>query len=654
LKSPLSLGDIMRIAVLGAGTMGHGIAQVAAMAGYEVHLRDVSDEFVQKGMERIRASLNKFLERGKISKEEMESVLSRIHGTTDLGSAVKDVDFVIEAVPEVFDIKAEIFREIDRIAPSHTVFATNTSSLPISELSSVTSRPDRFVGMHFFNPPQLMRLVEVVRGDRTSEETVRKTIELAKSMGKEPILVKKDVPGFIVNRILVRWLNEACLIAEREGKDIILIDSSLKGKAGLPMGAFELSDYIGLDVMRDIIDAMVRRGFTLKPCPKWSELVSKGMLGAKTGHGFYDWSKGRPQIPPNPDADFDPMEVLCMAVNEAAWLLRNDVASAEEIDRAVILGLNFPKGPLRMADEYGLDKIKGIIERKAKEFGLPEYAVDPLISEKVARGELGISSGKGFFDYSIKQKDFGPVIYKESPPIAWIRLNRPEKLNVLDEDMVLGILSALEEARKEEIRVVVITGEGKAFCAGADIRGFKGISPIDAFNLSKRLNRAFREIYEFPKPVIAMVNGFALGGGLELAMACDLRVASERAQFGQPEITLGIITGAGGSFRLPELVGISKAKELMFTGDMITADEALRIGLINRVVKHENLEEETRNLAMKIAERPPVAISIYKALLNGQKYDTESLAFGLVFSTEDSSEGINAFLEKRKPEFKGR
>jgi enoyl-CoA hydratase/3-hydroxyacyl-CoA dehydrogenase len=306
-----------------------------------------------------------------------------------------------------------------------------------------------------------------------------------------------------------------------------------------------------------------------------------------------------------------------------------------------------------MGDEYGLDKIKGIIERKAKEFGLPEYAVDPLISEKVARGELGINSGRGFFDYSIKQKEFGPVIYKESPPIAWIKLNRPEKLNALDDDMVRGILSALEEARKEEIRVVVITGEGKAFCAGADIRGFKGIGPIDAFNLSKRLNSAFREIYEFPKPVIAMINGFALGGGLELAMACDLRVASERAQFGQPEITLGIITGAGGSFRLPELVGIPKAKELMFTGDMITADEALRIGLINRVVKHDNLEEETRNLAMKIAERPPIAISIYKALLNGQKYDAEALAFGLVFSTEDSGEGINAFLEKRKPEFKG-
>lgn len=645
---------IRRIAVLGAGTMGHGIAQVAAMSGYEVVIRDIEEGFVQNGINRIRSSLSKFVEKGKLSGEDMEKILSRISGTTDLKLAVKDADFVIEAVPEVFSIKAEVLKEADELAPSHAILATNTSSLPISELASVTRRPDRFVGMHFFNPPQIMRLVEVVRGELTSEQTIRTTMELAESMGKEPVLVKKDVPGFIVNRILVRWLNEACLISQRENIDISLIDSALKGRAGLPMGAFELSDYIGLDVMRDIMEAMVRRGFAITPCSKWAELPREGKLGAKSGQGFYDWSKGRPQIPPNPDANFDPMEVLCMAVNEAAWLLRNDVASAEEIDKAVMLGLNFPKGPLRMADEQGLDRIKEMIESKSRRFGLPEYSVDPLITEKVSKGDLGVKSGRGFYEYGIRQLELGPVIYRETPPIAWIILNRPEKLNALDGEMVSGILSSLREARKEEIRVVVITGEGKAFCAGADVRNFKEMGPIEAFEFSKELNKAFREIQEFPKPVIAMINGFALGGGLELAMACDLRVASDRAQLGQPEITLGIITGGGGSFRLPDLVGPAKAKELLFTGDMIGAEEALRIGLVNRVVRHEKLEEETRSLAMKIAERPPKAIEIYKALLNGQRYDAESMAFGLVFSTEDSREGVSAFLEKRKAEFKGR
>lgn len=645
---------IRRIAVLGAGTMGHGIAQVAAMSGYEVYLRDVSEEFISRGVSRIKESLTKFVEKGKISKEEMEAALNRITPTTDLALAVRDSDFVIEAIPEILEMKVEVFREVDRLAPPHAILATNTSSLPISELASATNRPDKFVGMHFFNPPQLMKLVEVVRGEKTSDETLSKTMELARSMGKEPVLVRKDVPGFIVNRVLVRWLNEACLMAGREGIDISLIDGSLKGRAGLPMGAFELSDYIGLDVMRDIVRAMVERGFTLTPCPKWSELPEMGRLGAKSGSGFYDWSKGRPQIPPNPEAEFDPIEVLCMAVNEAAWLLRNGVAPAEDIDKAVILGLNFPKGPLRMADEFGLDRIKSTIERKAALYKLPEYSVDPLIEEKVSRGELGVKSGKGFYDYGFKQVEFGPVMYRETPPIAWIILNKPEKLNALDREMVNGIISSLREAEGSNIKVVVITGAGKAFCAGADVRVFKGLNPMEAFELSKELNKAFREISEFPKPVIAMVNGFALGGGLELAMACDLRIASDRAQFGQPEITLGIVTGAGGSFRLPELVGVARAKELLFTGDLINAEEALRIGLVNRVVQHEVLEEETRKLAMKIAERPAKALEVYKALMSGQKYDAESLAFGLIFSTEDSKEGIIAFLEKRRAEFKDR
>ncbi len=648
------IGLIRKIAVLGAGTMGHGIAQVAAMSGYQVFMRDIRQEFLDSGMSRIRSSLDKFVKKGKMTSEEKERILSRIKVTLDLEEAVREADFVIEAVPEIYDIKAETFREVDKKAPEHAILATNTSSLPITELSSVTSRPDKFVGMHFFNPPQLMKLVEVVRGNETSDETVKVTRDLAISMGKEPVVVAKDVPGFIVNRVLVRWLNEACLIREREGKGLILIDSALKGKVGLPMGAFELSDFIGLDVMKDIIEAMIKRGFVLTPCKSWKELPEEGKLGRKSGYGFYDWSGGRPNIPADPSSPFDPLEVLSMAVNEAAWLVRNGVASVEDVDKAVTLGLNFPKGPLRLADEWGLDKVKAIIEDKKRRYGLPEYQLDPLLEEKISKGELGLKSGRGFYDYGLRELIFGPVVYKETPPIAWIRLNRPDKLNAINLDVVNGILRSLKEAEKDEIKVVVITGEGRAFSAGADVSMFKDLKPIEAFELSKKLNESFREIREFPKPVIAMINGFALGGGLELAMACDIRIASDKAQFGQPEITLGIMVGAGGSYRLPELVGIAKAKELLFTGDVIGAEDALRIGLVNRVVPHDKLEEETRSFAMKIAERPSRSLQIYKAVMNGTPQDIESLAFGLIFSTEDSKEGINAFLEKRKPKFRGK
>ncbi|MCD6244057.1 MAG: 3-hydroxyacyl-CoA dehydrogenase family protein, partial [Candidatus Korarchaeota archaeon] len=262
--------------------MGHGIAQVAAMSGYNVIMRDIKQEFLDAGLDRIKKSLSKFVKKGKITQDKMDEILSRIKTTIDLEEAVMNADFIIEAIPEVFDLKADTFRKVDKIAPSHAIIATNTSSLPISELATVTSRPDKFIGMHFFNPPQIMKLVEVVRGEKTSDETVRITKELAISMGKEPVVVAKDVPGFIVNRILVRWLNEACLIYERGEFDKIVIDSALKGKVGLPMGAFELADFIGLDVMRDIIDALIQRGFNLTPCKSWKELPSSGKLGRKS------------------------------------------------------------------------------------------------------------------------------------------------------------------------------------------------------------------------------------------------------------------------------------------------------------------------------------------------------------------------------------
>ncbi len=642
---------IRRITVLGAGTMGHGIAQVAAMAGYEVIMRDIEEKFIESGYNRIKKSLEKLVKKGKITREEADLILKRIKKTTNLEEAVKQADFVIEAVPEVFEIKAEVFKAVDELAPPHAIIATNTSSLPISELAEATNRPDKFVGMHFFNPPQIMKLVEVVRGNKTSEQTVNTTLELAKSMKKEPVVVNKDVPGFIVNRVLVRWLNEACLIVERGESDILTVDSSLKYVAELPMGAFELSDFIGIDVMRDIIRAMVKRGFKLTPCKSWDKLVEEGKLGAKSSLGFYDWSSGRPNIPKELSTKFDPKQVLAMAVNEGAWLVREGVASTEDVDKAVILGLNFPKGVLSMGDEWGLDVVKSIIEGKRSRYGLPEYEVDPLIEELVSKGFLGVKSGKGFHDYGLREEDLNQVKYKATPPIAWIILNRPDKLNALDMELLNSLRKALDMALDDEIKVVVITGSGKAFSAGADVSMFKGLSPIDAYRLSRELNEFFDELERYPKPTIASINGFALGGGLELAMACDLRVASDRAQLGQPEITLGIITGAGGSKRLPKLVGLAKAKELLFTGDIISADEAEKIGLVNRVVPHEKLEEEVRSLALKIASMPSNSIRLYKSILNGEQ---EPLAFGLVFSTEDSKEGINAFLEKRRPKFSGK
>ncbi len=239
-------------------------------------------------------------------------------------------------------------------------------------------------------------------------------------------------------------------------------------------------------------------------------------------------------------------------------------------------------------------------------------------------------------------------------------LNRPEKLNALDTEMRKELARVIEEAERS-VRVLIITGSGKAFAAGADINELLKRDPVAAINAAKLGTELFTRIEELDIPVIAAVNGYALGGGCELAMACDIRIASEKARFGQPEINLGIIPGAGGTQRLPRLVGLGMAKKLVLTGEIIDAHEALRIGLVDEVVEHDRLMERAKEIARKIVEKSPLAVKIAKRALNasmnmplreGFKYELS--LFAILFASEDAKEGMRAFLEKRKPEFKGR
>jgi 3-hydroxyacyl-CoA dehydrogenase len=285
---------IKKVAVLGAGLMGHGIAQVAAqVAEYEVALRDVKQEFLDNGMKMIRGSLQKSLDKKKILEEEMDRILGRIHPKVDLKEAVADADLIIEAVPESVDIKKTVLMEVDRIAKKDAVITSNTSSVSITLLSSFIRRPERFCGMHFFNPPQLMSLVEVVQGTKTSDETVNIVVEAAKKMGKEPIVVKKDSPGFIVNRVLVPVLNEAVYLVWDEVADPNEIDEAVRLGLNWPMGPLRLLDYVGLDTVLAMMKVFQKELGTVKfqPCPLLEQMVKAGLLGRKSGKGFYDWEK---------------------------------------------------------------------------------------------------------------------------------------------------------------------------------------------------------------------------------------------------------------------------------------------------------------------------------------------------------------------------
>ncbi|MEB3851973.1 MAG: 3-hydroxyacyl-CoA dehydrogenase/enoyl-CoA hydratase family protein [Desulfurococcales archaeon] len=667
--------DIKRIAVVGAGTMGHGIAEVAAIAGFEVYLADISEEILRNALEKIRWSLSKLSEKGQL-RESVDAIMARIKPVVNLRDgeyteefrrALSESDFMIEAIPERLDLKQKLFAFADEAMPEHAILATNTSSLPITEIAAATKRPEKVVGMHFFNPPPLMPLVEIIRGAKTSDETVRVTFELAKRFGKQPVVVKKDVPGFIVNRILARFLNEACWTVARGQASIVEVDSAVRYKLGFPMGAFELADYSGIDVFYYVFTAMLERGFKITPCPLFKEKFERKELGMKTGKGFYQYPAPgkyvRPSIPKEAGEKVDHVRLIAPAVNEAAWLLRNEVATLEDIDKAVMLGLGWPKGVSDFADEIGVDVIVETLRKLKEETGFEEYEPDPLLVKMVEEGRLGRKAGKGFKEYRpVEEIKKETILIRLEKPIAWIVLNRPNKLNALSPKLLRELGEALDELEeRDDVRVVIITGSGRAFSAGADVTAFAGITPIQAAVFSRRFQELTLKIEYYTKPVIMALNGYTLGGGLELAMSGDIRIASETAMLGQPEINLGFIPGAGGTQRLPRIVGRSKAKELIFTGDMIPASEALKLGLVDKVVPPERLEQEARALALKLAEKPPLALMAAKYAVNyGMETNIwaglalEAFEFGILFSTEDVAEGVTAFLTKRKPKFKGR
>jgi len=285
--------EIKKIGVVGAGTMGNGIALVAAQIGCEVIMRDIKDEFVERGMKGIDKFLSKSVEKGKLEAAQKEAILGRITGTTDM-SMMKDADYVIEVVIEDLDLKKSVFKELDEVCRPEVIIASNTSSMSITEIAAATKRPDKICGMHFFNPVPIMRLVEVIRGHLTSDETAATALDLAKKMGKTPVEVKKDTPGFIVNRIMLPHMLEAIKIVEEGIASVEDVDTAVKMGLNYPMGPFELMDLSGIDIALFVSNYFFKE---MNKELKWvapttlKNMIRAGRLGRKTGGGWYDYTK---------------------------------------------------------------------------------------------------------------------------------------------------------------------------------------------------------------------------------------------------------------------------------------------------------------------------------------------------------------------------
>jgi enoyl-CoA hydratase/3-hydroxyacyl-CoA dehydrogenase len=374
--------DVKKIAMIGAGDMGHGIAACCLLGGYTVVLRDIDQKFIDRGMAGIKNSFTRFKEKGRITPEAYEDALARLIPMVDLETAVKDADFIIEAVPEKLELKKSVFADLDKYAPERAILASNTSNISITEIAKATNRPDKVIGYHFFNPAVLMKLVEVTKGAKSSDESIRIGYEIAKKIGKVPVIVKKDSPGFIYNRVNEPTLVLLSKILEAGHPAPEEFDAALKPL--MPMAPFELTDYVGIDIAVHGLEYFAQvLSPDYKPSDAFTAFLQSGKLGKKTGRGFYDWSQGRPKIDlSKATKEFDVNHLVALQVNEATKLLEEGVADdPKEIDLAMANGGGSPFGPFALAQGIGYPVLLAKLEEVYNKFPLQIFKATKTMKE---------------------------------------------------------------------------------------------------------------------------------------------------------------------------------------------------------------------------------------------------------------------------------
>ncbi len=668
---------VFKAAVVGAGTMGGQIAQTIAAAGIPVVLKDVDDALVQAGLDEAlgvtQGQVGKLVEKGKITAEQADAqiaeILGRIHGTTSY-ERFGDVDLVVEAVPERMEIKQSVFAELDAATPGHAILASNTSSLSITEIGEATLRPEKVVGFHYFYPASLMPLIEIVEGEETSAETVAAAITFAQTIRKQPITCV-EVPGFVVNRILNSGISEIWREQEEKGLSIKAIDEGVGAAGVTPVGPYYLVNLLGLDTVLHVAEHLVASyGEERFYVPKgMQKLVANGKLGAKTGgDGFYN-----PQGEPNIEGENEPdvaelVELLSLKTFlEACLVLEEGVATHRDIDFGMMAGagLDPRRGllpPFMKADSEGLDTVLERMGNAQERYG-ERFTPPTILRRLVAQGRLGQKSGQGFYAYPQPDAQQPAEVIKletraDGVAIAWLANGQMNSISPQVVEDLGKVWSHVKDAAGSPVRALVIASSNPfLFSAGADIKAFTQMDEAAGAELINGAHALFRELGSEGIVTIAAVNGLAFGGGCELAMACDVRIAARSAIFGQPEIKLGIIPGFGGTQRLPRLVGENKALEMNLIGDPILADEAFELGLANRLVEDHELLDTALQWARKLAGQAPLAVAQIKRISAAGDLDegikAEKQAFAEVFATDDAKEGISAFLGKRAPRFKG-
>lgn len=384
------MSNFQQIGVIGAGTMGRGIAQVAATAGHRVMLYDNNSAGLKQSLSQLQSLFDKLVHKGRMTKEEADAIIHRIEPVESLAE-MEDCQLIIEAIVEDFEIKRQVFSQIETFVAEDCILASNTSSLSIASLAGVCDRPERVLGIHFFNPAALMPLVEVIPALQTSNQNLNKIQELIKSW-KKVVVLAKDTPGFIVNRVARPFYGESLRILEEGIADIPTIDWAMKEIGGFRMGPFELMDYIGNDVNYTVTETVFQAFFydpRYRPSFTQKRTVEAKRLGRKTGRGYYDYTEGATNPEPVKDEGLGQIivdRVVAMLINEAADALFWNIASKEDIDLAMTKGVNYPKGLLKWADEIGIENVLNRLQTYYDEYAEDRYRPSPLL-RKMARGD---------------------------------------------------------------------------------------------------------------------------------------------------------------------------------------------------------------------------------------------------------------------------
>lgn len=576
------------IGVVGAGNMGSGIAQKYATEGFRVVVVDMSDEAAAKGRERIQKTLEEGVARGIFKPDQAEKVLGRMTFTADK-SALTDAALVVEAIFEDKQVKQDLFKELDGLCRPDTILATNTSSFYVDDVAAPTQRPERVVGLHYFYHPAKNRLVEVIRGKKTSDDAFARAWAIQEMSSKTPV-ESGDAPGFIVNRFFVPWLNESMRIVEEGVADIATVEAAAKTAFGVGMGPFELMNVTGVPITLHAATTLgAELGDFYKPCDLIRPVVEK-----------------KQQWPLEGTPDTAKLALVgdrlwgVVAQIAARIVFDEKVCTLEDCDLGARVGLRWTRGPFEAMNAMGTKKALSLVEAVAERYA------DVTVPEALRA-------------YGTENRPFEIrfVLGRVEDGVGYVTFNRPDAMNALNEIVVEQLASTFDRLAKDDaVKGIVLEGKGKAFVAGADTRFF--VDQIKRDDVPRIVRFAasgqdvFRRIDTCNKPVVCALDGLSLGGGSELALACDWIVATPGGTLGFPETGIGIYPGLGGTQRSARRAGVPLARWLVLTGDVVDGKTAKTLGLVDDVVPAAELDEAVRRRALSGETRnenaPPTTV----------------------------------------------